>query len=97
MKRIINHACVDCTETYPTYFFNFEKIVDILGLYNTYIRHSYDKVDDVIYLDIGESEPLRIKRGSYLVLYDDKTKDILTKTEYKQKMTAQRLNDCSLF
>lgn len=97
MKRIIKSTCVDCTETIPTYLFNFEKIVDILEVPNIFIRPSYDKINDIICLEISETEILKIKRGSYIVLYDDKTKAVLTEAEYKEKMRAQHLNDCGLF
>lgn len=97
MKRIIKSTCVDCTETIPTYFFNFEKIVDILGVPNIFIRPSYDKINDIICLEISETEILKIKRGSYIVLYDDKTKAVLTEDEYNEKIRTQNRNGYGLF
>ena len=97
MKRIIKSVCIDCTEIKPVQVFGISTITDILELHNRHIIPSYDKDNDILCLDINEDEPLRMKRGCYLVLYDDKTKAVLTEVEYKEKMRAQHLNDCGLF
>lgn len=97
MKRIKKSVCIDCTETNPVQVFGISSIIDILELYNRHITVSYNKDDDTICLEPVEDKFSKIKRGSYLVLYDDKTKDILTKTEYEEKKRAQNLSHYSFF
>lgn len=97
MKKIIKSVCIDCTEIKPIQVFGISTIVDILELHDRYITPSYDKDNGTLCLDINEDETLRMKRGCYLVLYDDKTKEVLTEMEYKEKMRAQNLNGYGLF
>lgn len=96
MKKIIRSVCIDCTEN-PVQVLGFSSMVDILKLHNIFIHPSYDKINDIIFLDIGEDKPLEIKRGSYLVQYDDDSTKFLSKIEFDEKMREQHKNDYGFF
>lgn len=95
MKKIIKNACIDCTDFFPRHFLNTSLIADILGAYR--VIFSYDKEKDIIRLDIGKDKPLEIKRGSYLVQYDDDSTEFLSKFEFDEKMREQQKNNYGLF